>query len=112
MHRRNGIAGTRTDTWKHGVGMASQIWFGGGGPPSYAWIRVTSDGRAQVVTAMQDIGTGSRTAMAQIAAEELGLPLDRVEVSLGDTSRGPFASISQAAAACKAIAARATSGAK
>ena len=35
-----------TDTWKHGVGMASQIWFGGGGPPSYAWIRVGSDGRA------------------------------------------------------------------
>jgi xanthine dehydrogenase YagR molybdenum-binding subunit len=43
---------------------------------------------------MQAIGTGSRTAMAQIAAEELGFPLDRVEVSLGDTSRGPFASIS------------------
>jgi xanthine dehydrogenase YagR molybdenum-binding subunit len=74
--------------------MASQIWYGGGGPPSYAWIRVTSDARAQVVTAMQDIGTGSRTAMAQIAAEELGFPLDRIEVSLGDTSRGPFASIS------------------
>ena len=92
--RRHEVRSRSTDTWKHGVGMASQIWFGGGGPPSYAWIRVTSDGRAQVVTAMQDIGTGSRTAMAQIAAEELGLPLDRVEVSLGDTSRGPFASIS------------------
>jgi xanthine dehydrogenase YagR molybdenum-binding subunit len=83
-----------TGTWKHGIGMASQIWFGGGGPPSYAWIRVTSDGRAQVVTAMQDIGTGTRTAMAQIAAEELGFPLDRVEVVLGDTSRGPYATLS------------------
>ncbi len=92
--RRHDVRARSTDTWKHGVGMASQIWFGGGGPPSYAWIRVGSDGRAQVVTAMQDIGTGSRTAMAQIAAEELGFPLDRVEVSLGDTSRGPFASIS------------------
>ena len=92
--RRHEVRARSTGTWRHGVGMASQIWFGGGGPPSYAWIRVTSDGRAQVVTAMQDIGTGSRTAMAQIAAEELGLPLDRVEVSLGDTSRGPFASIS------------------
>ena len=60
-------------------GLASQIWYGGGGPPSYAWVRVGSDGRATVVTAMQDIGTGTRTAMAQIAAEELGLPLDRVE---------------------------------
>jgi xanthine dehydrogenase YagR molybdenum-binding subunit len=74
--------------------MASQIWYGGGGPPSYAWVRVGSDGRATVITAMQDIGTGTRTAMAQIAAEELRLPLDRVDVSLGDSSRGPYASIS------------------
>ena len=62
--------------------------------PSYAWIRLGADGRAQVVTAMQDIGTGSKTAMQQIAAEELGLPIDRVEISAGDTSRGPYASIS------------------
>jgi xanthine dehydrogenase YagR molybdenum-binding subunit len=74
--------------------MASQIWFGGGGPPSYAWTRVTSDGRVTVVTAMQDIGTGTRTAMAQIAAEELGVPLDRVDVVLGDTARGPYATLS------------------
>ena len=55
-------------------GMASQIWFGGGGPPSYAWIRVGSDGHAAVVTAGQDVGTGTKTALAQIAAEELGHP--------------------------------------
>ena len=53
-----------------------------------------ADGRAQVVTAMQDIGTGTRTAMAQIAAEELGIPFEHVQVSLGDSARGPFASIS------------------
>src|SRR5207237_9311595 len=53
-----------------------------------------SAGRAQVVTAMQDIGTGTRTAMAQIAAEELGIPVEHVQVSLGDSARGPFASIS------------------
>jgi xanthine dehydrogenase YagR molybdenum-binding subunit len=92
--RRHDVRARSSGTWKHGIGMASQIWFGGGGPPSYAWIRIGSDGRAQVVTAMQDIGTGTRTAMAQIAAEELGLPLDRVEVSLGDTSRGPYATLS------------------
>jgi xanthine dehydrogenase YagR molybdenum-binding subunit len=74
--------------------MASQIWYGGGGPPSYAWIRLGSDGRATVITAMQDIGTGTRTAMAQIAAEELGVPIDHVEVELGDSARGPYASIS------------------
>src|SRR4051795_5757382 len=43
---------------------------------------------------MQDIGTGTRTAMAQIAAEELGVPFQHVQVSLGDSARGPFASIS------------------
>ncbi len=92
--RRHEVRARSTDTVKRGVGMASQIWYGGGGPPSYAWIRVGSDGRAAVVTAMQDIGTGSRTAMAQIAAEELGIPLEHVTVSLGDSARGPFASIS------------------
>ena len=92
--RRHEVRTRSTDTIKHGVGMASQIWFGGGGPPSYAWTRVTSDGRIAVVTAMQDIGTGTRTAMAQIAAEELGVPLDRVEVVLGDSARGPYATLS------------------
>jgi xanthine dehydrogenase YagR molybdenum-binding subunit len=92
--RRDEVRARSDDTWKHGVGLASQIWYGGGGPPSYAWVRVGSDASATVVTAMQDIGTGSRTAIAQIAAEELGLPLDRVKVTLGDSDRGPYASIS------------------
>ncbi len=57
-------------------------------------MRVGSDGRATVVTAMQDIGTGTKTAMAQIAAEELQIPLEHVTVSAGDSARGPYASIS------------------
>jgi CO/xanthine dehydrogenase Mo-binding subunit len=92
--RRHEVRARSTETVKRGVGMASQVWYGGGGPPSYAWIRVGSDGRATVVTAMQDIGTGTKTAMAQIAAEELGIPLDHVTVTLGDSARGPFASLS------------------
>jgi CO/xanthine dehydrogenase Mo-binding subunit len=92
--RRHEVRARSDETWKRGMGLASQIWYGGGGPPSYAWVRLGSDGRVNVVTAMQDIGTGTRTAMAMIAAEELGLPLDRVEVQLGDSARGPFASIS------------------
>jgi len=92
--RRFDVRARSTDVVKRGVGMASQIWYGGGGPPSYAWIRVGSDGRANVVTAMQDIGTGTRTAMAQITAEELGVPLEHVTVSLGDSARGPYAAIS------------------
>jgi CO/xanthine dehydrogenase Mo-binding subunit len=92
--RRDDVRARSDGTWKRGVGLASQVWYGGGGPPSYAWIRLGSDGRATVVTAMQDIGTGSKTAMQQIAAEELGLPLERVEISAGDSARGPYASIS------------------
>jgi xanthine dehydrogenase YagR molybdenum-binding subunit len=92
--RRHEVRARSDEIWKRGMGMASQIWYGGGGPPSYAWVRLGSDGRANVVTAMQDIGTGTRTAMAQIAAEELGLPLESVEVQIGDSARGPFASIS------------------
>ena len=92
--RRHEVRARSDETWKHGVGLASQIWYGGGGPPSYAWVRVGSDASVTVVTAMQDIGTGSRTAMAQIAAEELGVPLEQVRVELGDSARGPFASVS------------------
>jgi CO/xanthine dehydrogenase Mo-binding subunit len=92
--KRHEVRARSEGPWKHGVGLASQIWYGGGGPPSYAWIRVGADARVQVVTAMQDIGTGTRTAMAQIAAEELGLPVEHVQVSLGDSARGPYASIS------------------
>ncbi len=92
--RRDEVRARSEGPVQRGTGLASQIWYGGGGPPSYAWVRVGSDGRATVITAMQDIGTGSRTAMAQIAAEELGLPLEHVRVELGDSARGPFASIS------------------
>ena len=92
--KRDEVRARSAGPWKHGIGLASQIWYGGGGPPSYAWIRLGADGHVQVVTAMQDIGTGTRTAMAQIAAEELGIPVEHVQVSLGDSARGPFASIS------------------
>jgi CO/xanthine dehydrogenase Mo-binding subunit len=92
--RRSGVRASSDRVWKRGVGLASQVWYGGGGPPSYAWVRICSDGRATVMTAMQDIGTGTATAMAQIAAEELGLELDQVDVVLGDSARGPYASIS------------------
>jgi CO/xanthine dehydrogenase Mo-binding subunit len=92
--RREQVRASSDRIWKRGVGLASQVWYGGGGPPSYAWIRVGADARVTVITAMQDIGTGSATAMAQIAAEELGVPVDRVDVALGDTARGPYATIS------------------
>ncbi|MGH2920460.1 MAG: xanthine dehydrogenase family protein molybdopterin-binding subunit [Gaiellaceae bacterium] len=92
--RRDEVRARSKGAWKRGVGLASQVWYGGGGPPSYAFVRMGSDGRATVITAMQDIGTGTATAMTQIAAEELGLPVGRIDLVLGDSARGPYASIS------------------
>jgi xanthine dehydrogenase YagR molybdenum-binding subunit len=92
--RRHDVRARSTETVKRGVGMASQVWYGGGGPPAYAWARVGSDAHVTIVTAMQDIGTGTKTAMAQIAAEELGIPLEHVTVTAGDSARGPYAAIS------------------
>jgi xanthine dehydrogenase YagR molybdenum-binding subunit len=88
--RREAVRARSDGPWRRGIGLASQIWYGAGGPPCYAWVRIGSDARATVITATQDIGTGIRTTLAQIAAEELGLPLERVEVVLGDTARGPY----------------------
>lgn len=81
-------------TKKRGIGMASQVWGGGGGPPAYAVVKVNADGTAQVITGGQDIGTGTRTGLAQIAAEALGFPLDKVQLLVGDSQSGFYAPVS------------------
>lgn len=75
---------------RRGVGMASQLWGGDGGPPAQAIAKLLPDGTAVIITGTQDIGTGTRTVLAQIAAEELGLPLSQVRVELGDTEYGVY----------------------
>src|SRR5215470_4254037 len=54
-----------------------------------AWIRIGADGNATVSTGKVELGQGIVTALAQIAAEELDLPLDRVRMISGDTERTP-----------------------
>jgi xanthine dehydrogenase YagR molybdenum-binding subunit len=76
---------------RRGVGMASQIWGAGGGPPAYATVRINPDGTIDVLTGTQDLGTGSRTILAQIAAEALDARLADVRTVLGDTERTPYA---------------------
>jgi xanthine dehydrogenase YagR molybdenum-binding subunit len=80
----------RDGSLRRGVGMASQLWGGDGGPPAQALARLLPDGTAIIVTGTQDLGTGTRTVLAQIAAEELGLPLEQVRVELGDTEFGIY----------------------
>jgi xanthine dehydrogenase YagR molybdenum-binding subunit len=86
-------------TKRRGVGFAAHDWAGGSGhPPGYAWIELNADGTADVVTGTQDIGSGTRTGLAQVAAEELGLPLDNIAFHLGDTGTGPYSPVSSGSA--------------
>ncbi|NLD74819.1 MAG: xanthine dehydrogenase family protein molybdopterin-binding subunit, partial [Chloroflexi bacterium] len=74
----------RTDgPWRKGWGMASQLWGGGGGPPAKAIVKLLPDGTAEVQVGVQDLGTGTKTILTQVAAEELGLPLESVQVVVG-----------------------------
>jgi len=75
---------------KRGVGVAAQTWPTGGGPPSYAKVRLNNDGSADVLAGTQDLGTGARTILAQIAAEALGARLEAVRAVIGDTERLPY----------------------
>jgi xanthine dehydrogenase YagR molybdenum-binding subunit len=54
-----------------------------------ATVDLRSDGTARVSCATQDIGTGTYTILAQIVGEKTGLPLDKIEVVLGDTALPP-----------------------
>lgn len=71
-----------------GWGMATGIWEALMLKAS-ARATLDQDGILTIASAASDIGTGTYTIMAQIAAGALGLPLDRVKVSLGDSSLPP-----------------------
>jgi xanthine dehydrogenase YagR molybdenum-binding subunit len=84
--KRNAKPGqVRDGRWLVGMGMAAATR---GNPLllSKANVRLDPDGTATVRMAMTDIGTGTYTILAQIAAEMLGLPMERVRVELGDTN--------------------------
>ncbi|GAP33889.1 molybdopterin cofactor-binding domain-containing protein [Piscinibacter sakaiensis] len=51
-----------------------------------AWLEIGPDGRVTAYTGKVDLGTGVRTALAQMVAEELDLPIDRIEMVMGDTA--------------------------
>jgi xanthine dehydrogenase YagR molybdenum-binding subunit len=86
-----------------GIGFAAHDLIAGGLPPGYAWIKLNTDGTADVITGTQDIGTGIRTGLTQIAAEELGLKLEDVRLYLGDTGTGPYAPVSAGSATLATI---------
>lgn len=73
-----------------GRGFAANEWAAATAtPPGYAWLEMNSDGSVHVVCSAQDIGTGTRTVLTQVAAEELATDPAKVRLTLGDTAAGP-----------------------
>jgi xanthine dehydrogenase YagR molybdenum-binding subunit len=68
-----------------GWGMATGVWEAMQMPIAVR-IVLTSNGHAEVACATSDIGTGTYTIMAQVAADMLGLPIDNISINLGDSS--------------------------
>lgn len=71
---------------KRGMGMAQSIWYRFTNRDSNAEVRITKDGSVELLSGVQDIGTGIRTALAQVVAEEMGLQAHDIVVRIGDTA--------------------------
>jgi CO/xanthine dehydrogenase Mo-binding subunit len=78
---------------RRGSGIAAS-WYptglSGGGDPSQAIVKMQSDGSVDVLVGAVDIGEGARTVLRMMAAEELGVDVEHVNVSLVDTDSSPF----------------------
>jgi len=85
------VASMKRDGLILGWGMAGCSWIAGRFATE-ANVELRDDGTTRVACATQDIGTGTYTNLAQLASEKTGVPLDKVEVALGDSSfpKGPL----------------------
>jgi xanthine dehydrogenase YagR molybdenum-binding subunit len=85
--RGEGAPGS-SKTVKRGLGLSLHTW-GGAGHPSDCDLTIHPDGSVEVKMGTQDLGVGTRTVLAIVAAETLGLPLDAVKVHIGDSRFPP-----------------------
>ncbi len=87
---RNQTAGDYAGDKKRGIGMSSLVWTGGAGVPgSVVEVDLFKDGKVNIRSGVQEIGTGTMTIMAQVAAEDLGIDIDDVNVQIGDSNYPP-----------------------
>jgi CO/xanthine dehydrogenase Mo-binding subunit len=91
LRERRGIRGGRAGDGRvrRGVGIAVGGWMGGI-EPSSAVCRMNRDGSLSVIVGTVDM-SGTNTALAQIAAEAFGMPVERVQVINADTEAAPYA---------------------
>ncbi len=73
-----------------GVGIACEYKATKTPSGSSAFVKVEQDGSASVITSAVEVGQGIKTILAQIASEELGIPMDRVIVTSPDTDYTPW----------------------
>src|SRR5207248_6990193 len=78
----------RDGRWLVGYGMATAT-YPAHRAKSAAKVQLFADGRVVVMSATQELGTGTYTILSQIAADTLGVPLERVECRIGDTDYPP-----------------------
>jgi xanthine dehydrogenase YagR molybdenum-binding subunit len=93
------IGSMKRDGLMLGWGMATAAWVAARFAAE-ANFQLRDDGTTRIACGTQDIGTGTYTILAQLAAESAGVALDKVEVALGDTSlpEGPVSGGSMATA--------------
>jgi xanthine dehydrogenase YagR molybdenum-binding subunit len=77
-------------TWVRGVGVAAGMWGSAGGPPSTVIVKMYPDGSVNLNMGAADLGTGTKTVMAMVVAEELGVPLDQIQIVHADTGTTHF----------------------
>ena len=78
-------AGSDAGPIKRGMGIAQSVWYRFVSMDSSCEVRVSRDGSVELMSAVQDLGTGTKTILAIIVAEEFGIPPASVVVRIGDT---------------------------
>jgi xanthine dehydrogenase YagR molybdenum-binding subunit len=80
---------------KRGAGVAASTWVvGGGGPPATIIVRQFADGSVNLNMGASDIGTGTKSVMAMVVAEELGIDPDGIQIEHADTGTTQYATSS------------------
>ena len=105
-HQRDPRPGSMRDgEWLVGLGCAASAYPANIGAGA-ARVSFGASGKAMVQCAAHDVGTGTHTIMAQVVADRLGIPIDKVTVQLGDSDLPPgglSAGSSHASGVCHAI---------
>jgi CO/xanthine dehydrogenase Mo-binding subunit len=81
----------RAEGRRVGIGLACYVEGTGVGPYEGGHIRIETDGSVVVSTGLTTQGQGHQTMLAQIVADELGVPFERIKVTTGDTRRFKYA---------------------